>query len=348
MLPAIAFNDSKWQQHQNPDRYVRHFYTLSTSILVYRLGGSLLFLAAASSAVVAAHAWWGPMVSLPIDPFNLSATAVGLLLALRASESSGRVRKAQESLALIYSRLKDSARSFAGGLNQWEGRSACLNSCFAWLMAVGEAVKFQLRPKEDQDFFGDLLKVGLPEDAARRTADTSLPLCHLVSDLTQALQLLQTQGLLSDLAAQVIDFNLTDLLNEVASCEQMLRHPVPIRYTRHTSRVIWLWLLFVPFAFVQQLGIFTVPLVVLFGFGLLGIEDIAVQIEEPFRIINIEESLDRLAEYLSEQQQIARSTSALVESLNVSSPPKWWQALRFKRKVRRRLRKQAPTNDFVM
>jgi len=68
----------------------------------------------------------------------------------------------------------------------------------------------------------------------------------------------------------------------------LLRTPIPLSYTRHTCRFLLVWLFVLPFTMVQTLGWGVVPATGLISMLLLGIEEIGVQIEEPFGILSLE------------------------------------------------------------
>ena len=57
---------------------------------------------------------------------------------------------------------------------------------------------------------------------------------------------------------------------------------------RHTGRFLVLWLTCLPFVIWQELGWFSVPISMVVSFLLFGIEEIGVQIEEPFGILALE------------------------------------------------------------
>ena len=56
----------------------------------------------------------------------------------------------------------------------------------------------------------------------------------------------------------------------LGGCERLLRTPLPVSYTRHTSRFLILWLSLVPFALVGKLSWATVPVVGFIALLLLG------------------------------------------------------------------------------
>ena len=94
----------------------------------------------------------------------------------------------------------------------------------------------------------------------------------------------------------------------------MTLRPRSLRYTRYAVRFLWIWLSLLPFALVRTFGDFgqstwwadkpqaLLPFtMLLLGFIFLSIEDIAVQIEEPFAILPLElhtRWLDRDAEQM--------------------------------------------------
>lgn len=229
------------------------------------------------------------MPEFEIDPFNLSATALGLVLTLRVSESYNRFRLSHQHLASISGRLRDSARCLASGLQPFPERAATLDRCCASLLAVAEAVKCQLRPAEMEDLTECLRSVGLGEEATARASAALHPPSAVLAEVTAAVVSLERRGLLDPGLATILQQNLSDVVSVIALLERIKRHPVPLKYTRHTSRVMISWLALLPLGLVPILGLATVPTVVGLGFGLLGVEDIAVQIEEPFSIIDIED-----------------------------------------------------------
>jgi len=267
-------------------------------------------------------------VKLPefeIDPFNLSATALGLLLTLRVSESYNRFRLAHQHLATISGRLRDSARCLALGLQPFPARAAAVDRCCTSLLAVAEAVKCRLRPRDMEDLPACLRSVGLSEEAVARASAAGHPPSAVMAELTAAVLALQGRALLDEGLASQVQQNLSDVVINVALCERIQRHPVPMKYTRHTSRVLFSWLALLPIGFVPILGLATVPAVVGLAFGLLGIEDIAVQIEEPFSVIDIEDinrDLRRAVdEVRSTPDEVLRNPLAL-DLPDVPGPPR--------------------------
>eukprot|EP00962_Isochrysis_galbana_P054517 scaffold26103_cov124-Isochrysis_galbana.AAC.1 len=90
-----------------------------------------------------------------------------------------------------------------------------------------------------------------------------------------------------------IDSSITTLVDLTGACERIFKSPVPLVYTRHTSRFLAFFLIFLPFGLWPIMGDSwnhwaTVPASDVIAFFLLGIEEIGIQIEEPFSILPLE------------------------------------------------------------
>ena len=71
-------------------------------------------------------------------------------------------------------------------------------------------------------------------------------------------------------------------------CDRIYTTPIPLFYTRHTARFLLIWLLTVPMALYQELKAskwVLIPISTLNALFLFGIEELGVQIEEPFSIL---------------------------------------------------------------
>lgn len=84
------------------------------------------------------------------------------------------------------------------------------------------------------------------------------------------------------------------LVSALGACERLLRTPVPIVYSRHTSRFLTVWCSTLPLTLVGPLGLAAVPVCAVVCWALFGIEEIGHLIEQPF-IRSSEEELQRLA-----------------------------------------------------
>jgi hypothetical protein len=80
----------------------------------------------------------------------------------------------------------------------------------------------------------------------------------------------------------------------LGTMEQILTSPVPLFYTRHTVRFLFAWLSLIPTALYSSIAnpasplwnsLLLVPIMYLLSMFLFGIDEIAMQCEEPFSIL---------------------------------------------------------------
>lgn len=83
-----------------------------------------------------------------------------------------------------------------------------------------------------------------------------------------------------------------------SGCERILKTPLPLPYSIHLKHLLLLYCFALPFQFVEDLDWFTIPVVGIISFALLGIEDIGVEIENPFGYDRNDLPLDQFCQQL--------------------------------------------------
>jgi len=75
---------------------------------------------------------------------------------------------------------------------------------------------------------------------------------------------------------------LSNLVDVLCDFERILRTPIPLAYSIHLNQSVWLYILSIPFQIVNSLGWWTIAVVIIGSFCLLGILAIGQEIENPF------------------------------------------------------------------
>lgn len=75
---------------------------------------------------------------------------------------------------------------------------------------------------------------------------------------------------------------LNKMVNDLGGCERILKTPIPLAYAIHLKQLLLIYCLLLPFQLVSTLGWGTGAIVGLISFTLLGIEEIGIEIENPF------------------------------------------------------------------
>jgi putative membrane protein len=129
-------------------------------------------------------------------------------------------------------------------------------------------------------FENDLKGVLRPDELADLCASNHKPL-HVIQIVTEVIK----QSKVSDFKLSQMDQNLTAFSDVMGACERILRCPIPLSYTRHTSRFILLYCSLLPLVLYKDLGLAMIPTTFIISYAMLGIEQIGVDIEEPFHLI---------------------------------------------------------------
>jgi putative membrane protein len=90
------------------------------------------------------------------------------------------------------------------------------------------------------------------------------------------------RGVLTNYQLASIHTLMNNLMDSVGGCERILKTPIPPAYVIHLNQLVLIYCLILPFQFVKDLGWWTGLFVALVSFALFGIEEIGVEIENPF------------------------------------------------------------------
>ena len=113
-------------------------------------------------------------------------------------------------------------------------------------------------------------------------------------------------------ARRSCDEDLRALEDAVGGCERLLRTPLPLSYTKLTSRFLALWLLLTPFALWNDMRWEAVLFTPLFTFLLYGLDEVAIELEEPHSILPLRLFCDKIAAEGAGLRAAAADVSALV------------------------------------
>ena len=89
-------------------------------------------------------------------------------------------------------------------------------------------------------------------------------------------------GNLTEQRLQVIDANLTTFHDILGACERILKTPVPFAYAQHIKTFLVMFCFTAPFAIVADMKWYTPIAAAILAFAMFGIDEIGVEIEDPF------------------------------------------------------------------
>jgi putative membrane protein len=216
--------------------------------------------------------------AIPPVAHTLIGAALGLLLVFRTNASYGRYVEARELLGRIVNASRDLARQVITYVGDHPERAALRADVLRWLGAFYRLLVQNVRDERELGDLGDRLT------AAERAQLE--PLRHrpsvVASWISARLYAAHRAGALETEPLRAMDANLTVLIAALGGCERIRRTPVPFAYAQHIKLFMVLFCYTVPFALVDALGVYTAVASGALSFALFGIDEIGVEIEDPF------------------------------------------------------------------
>jgi putative membrane protein len=124
--------------------------------------------------------------------------------------------------------------------------------------------------------------VRLSEQQRRMLAGVAVPPLLINRWLGSAIAEAAAEGRLSEQRVQMLEDNLTALCDLWGGAERIHKTPLPFAYAHHIKGFLLIFCLTVPFALLEPMGNMTPLASAVVAYGLFGIEEIGVEIEDPF------------------------------------------------------------------
>ncbi|NUO50410.1 MAG: hypothetical protein HOV80_16265 [Polyangiaceae bacterium] len=212
---------------------------------------------------------------IPPIAHTLIGAALALLLVFRTNASYDRFWEGRRLVGMMGNRLRDLARQIATLIPApKEERDEMGRHLIAFYRLSVQA----LRAETDLAPLGALLTEG----EKKRLADVVQRPYVVMGWISSALAAMQDAGKLDRVRLQVIDQNLTALADALGGAERIHKTPVPIAYAHHIKVFVTLFCFSVPFAMVGDMRWYTPLAAAVLAFALFGIDEIGVEIEDPF------------------------------------------------------------------
>lgn len=208
-----------------------------------------------------------------IDPLGhtLIGVAVGLLIVFRNSSSYDRYWEGRK----MWGSIVNTSRNLARGAAVFAGPAEDLANLLA---AYALALKQHLRNIKDIEEIKELV----PEPLYQRATASANPPSMIAEAMTAWIHQRMTEGRIDSNLARTFESYVAILLDCQGACERILRTPIPFAYAVHIKQLLMLYLVTLPLVIVPKMGWAATFVVAAISFGLLGIEEAGVEIEDPF------------------------------------------------------------------
>lgn len=111
-----------------------------------------------------------------------------------------------------------------------------------------------------------------------------------------------------------LDTHAASLMNICGACERILKTPISVSWRSFIRQILTIYMLSLPWGLEEELGYWSVPLVVLVAYFMVGMETIAEDVEQPFGTDEDDLKLDDICE------TIRSSVSEIVGDASTTPP----------------------------
>lgn len=208
---------------------------------------------------------------------TMVGAALGLLLVFRTNASYDRYWEGRKLLGASVNRARDILRQVAGSVSGVEGEGLCLELRRRLLIFFG-LQRHYLRNERD---FADLDELMTEREKAELAPLTAPAVAYLTS-IGRLLGQAHHDGHLNAELYRNADSSVTSLMDTLGGAERILRTPVPFAYAQHIKGFLFVFCFSLPFVLAEPTGRWNVLASAAVAYALFGIEEIGVEIEDPF------------------------------------------------------------------
>ncbi|KAK1653792.1 hypothetical protein QYE76_071597 [Lolium multiflorum] len=296
------YTHDQWREHRSSLRHLRHLLSsLSSRVILSLVPPVSAFTAFA--AAVATYNTLVPDYALTASslPYQLTAPALALLLVFRTEASYARFDEGRKA----WMRVLAGAAELAGMVmhrggdergDEETGRGALLN----YILAFPVALKCHIT--SNSDIRKDLQGLLSEDDLNVVLSSKHRPRC-IIEFISQSLQMLDFE----EHRRSVMESKLSYFLEGICVCEQIIGIPVPLSYTRLTSRFLVLWHLTLPIILWTECKWIVVPATFVSAASLFCIEEVGVLIEEPFPMLALDAQCKQLHDSMHDMMSVQDS-----------------------------------------
>jgi putative membrane protein len=285
------------EMRQARSNWVRDIMSTGRSRVLSKISNRLAVstIVAASVAAISnwspENSWWLEIFQVPGWPHELVGGFLAILLVFRTDQAYGRFWEGRTQWSTLGSEIRSLARISVANRHLLEGD---IDEVLAHLSAYPAALKQHLRGLYDEDCRDELASIydafgKSPETCAnvRRILSADNPPLVIMTALSTTLSKVICGNARDAAVAQSVWERSEDSLNSVSmvlsECEKIKCTPLPLSYSRHSSRFFTLFSITLPFSLVRDTTpLLIAPVVLGISWILFATDEIGHVIEEPF------------------------------------------------------------------
>jgi putative membrane protein len=222
---------------------------------------------------------FGVSVSMPFLSALIPNIVLGLLLVFRTNTAYERFWEGRKAWGSIVNTVRNLSRQIWVSIDEKEPKDRENKiSALRLLIAFAIATKLHLRAEP----VNSELEPFMPPSRYLKLKTMNNPPLEIAFWIGDYLQDQYKHKHLNAHQLTALQSLINILVDNLGACERILRTPIPIAYAIHLKQLLLLYCLALPFQMVRDLTWWTGPIVALISFTLFGIEEIGIEIENPF------------------------------------------------------------------
>ncbi|MGK7940787.1 MAG: bestrophin family protein [Crocosphaera sp.] len=221
----------------------------------------------------------GINIALPLESGLVPSIVLGLLLVFRTNTAYERYWEGRKLWGTLINTVRNLSRTIWVTVQENDGSDRREKiATLRLLIAFAIATKLHLRSEP----VNEELRRLLPSQCYDKLSTMNHPPLEIAFWIGDYLQQQYEKKCIDSYQLTAL-FKLLDIMVDVlGACERILKTPIPLAYSIHLKQLVLVYCLTLPFQFVDELYWMTAPIVALVSFTILGIEEIGVEIEDPF------------------------------------------------------------------
>jgi len=243
--------------------------------------------------------------SIPGSVHTLVGVALGLLLVFRTNASYDRFWEGRRLIGGIVNQTRNLGRHVGALLDA--SSPATRRAQGDLLVALYVVIRRYLRSEREWPELIERLGPARTDELGQ----VRCPPLRVARWFVEGVVAEARAGRLTEPRLQLIEGQIASIIDGLGGCERILRTPVPFAYAHHIKGFLTLFCFTVPLALLGSMGWYTPVASAVVAYALFGIDEIGVEIEDPFGYDANDLPLDTIGDNLAidVDQTVAGSSS---------------------------------------
>lgn len=259
----------------NPKTWFRHIFKIRHSDTIFILWKELIYIALFTWGIAFLKMKFYPDavgVNALMGVFSLVGFVLSLLLVFRTNTAYDRWWEGRKK----WGELVNNTRNFAIKISSMTTDKDIEDYFARMIPNYAIAMKEHLRDGVILD------ELDLTEEERKKLATISHVPSYIAKWMYEKLHAMKTEGTLTQEEFLSLDINLKTFSDIIGACERIKNTPLPYSYSNFMKKFIFIYVVSMPLAFVNDLGYYSIIVAVFIFYVLVSMEILAEEIEDPF------------------------------------------------------------------